>query len=362
MNEGSDRKRISINTDLFAPQSKKKNKTMKKMKPKKEMPSIKANSLKKTLINKIKQKQQKQELIPKESIQSGIKTDDSDFENDFMKSMQFLDTMIKDKKTKKEKKRSLKKNKQPISVPQAQVSVGQASVPQAQASVPQAQASVPQAQASVPQAQASVPQAQVSVAQASVPQAQASVPQAQASVPQAQASVPQAQAPVPQAPVPQAPVPHAQFLLSPETTIIQPEPAYGCLKNGSKPCYRKFHNKTLKKMSYNKEKPHHRKTKIHKRCIKKSKYKVGKTAKNRTVSILIKNNQTRRRIQKDLMDLKRKSISEIKKELYKQNLLKVGTLCPPDVIRTIYENSKLAGNIKNIGTGVSMHNFVNEDD
>jgi hypothetical protein len=329
MNEGSDRKRISINTDLFAPQSKKKNKTMKKMKPKKEMPSIKANSLKKTLINKIKQKQQKQELIPKESIQSGIKTDDSDFENDFMKSMQFLDTMIKDKKTKKEKKRSLKKNKQPISVPQAQVSVGQASVPQAQASVPQAQASVPQAQASVPQAQASVPQAQ---------------------------------APVPQAPVPQAPVPHAQFLLSPETTIIQPEPAYGCLKNGSKPCYRKFHNKTLKKMYYNKEKPRHRKTKIHKRCIKKSKYKVGKTAKNRTVSILIKNNQTRRRIQKDLMDLKRKSISEIKKELYKQNLLKVGTLCPPDVIRTIYENSKLAGNIKNIGTGVSMHNFVNEDD
>ena len=280
MNEGSDRKRISINTDLFAPQSKKKNKTMKKMKPKKDMPSIKANSLKKTLINKIKQKQQKQELIPKESekkenIQSGIKTDDSDFENDFMKSMQFLDTMIKDKKTKKEKKRSLKKNKQQISTPQV--------------SVPQAQASVPQAQVSVPQAQVSVPHAQVSVPQVSVPQAQVSMQTAS--------------------------VPKTHVLLSPESTIIQPEPAYGCLKNGSKPCYRKFHNKTLKKVPYNMVKPHRRKTKIHKRCIKKSKYKVGKTAKNRTVSILIKNNQTRRRIQKDLMDLKRKSISEIKKEL-----------------------------------------------
>ena len=337
MNEGSDRKRISINTDLFAPQSKKKNKTMKKMKPKKDMPSIKANSLKKTLINKIKQKQQKQELIPKESekkesIQSGIKTDDSDFENDFMKSMQFLDTMIKDKKTKKEKKRSLKKNKQQVSAPQV---------------------SAPQAQVSVPQAQASVPQAQVSVPQVSVPQAQVSAPQV---------SVPQAQASVLQVSMQTARDPKTHVLLSPESTIIQPEPAYGCLKNGSKPCYRKFHNKTLKKMPYNMVKPHHRKTKIHKRCIKKSKYKVGKTAKNRTVSILIKNNQTRRRIQKDLMDLKRKSISEIKKELYKQNLLKVGTLCPPDVIRTIYENSKLAGNIKNIGTGVSMHNFVNEDD
>ena len=104
------------------------------------------------------------------------------------------------------------------------------------------------------------------------------------------------------------------------------------------------------------------KTRVRKRLIKKRHYHVGKTAKNRTISVLIKNNQTRRRIQQDLTSIKQKSISEIKKELYKKNLLKIGTVCPPDVIRTIYEQSMLAGNITNVGKGVSIHNFVNDED
>jgi len=43
-------------------------------------------------------------------------------------------------------------------------------------------------------------------------------------------------------------------------------------------------------------------------------------------------------------------------------LLKIVTLYPPDVIRTIYEQYMLAGNITNVGKGVSIHNFVNDED
>jgi hypothetical protein len=318
LSDNSDKKRISINTDLLSPTKNKKAKTLKK---KKIVPPVKVNSIKKALINKIKQKQQLNETKPTSnsenvSADSKLGISEDDFENDFMKSMQFLDTMIKEKKSDREKKRTLKKNSY------------------------------------------NNVQAQAPIMQAPAPTMQAHAPTMQAPAPTMQAPAPTMQAP---APTMQAPAPTMQ---APARVIpLQPDPKYGCLKNGSKPCYRSFHNKTLKKNvnTYSQSrKPN--KTKIHKRIIKKRKYKVGKTAKNRTISVLIKNTQTRRRVQQDLTSLKQKPISEIKKELYKKNLLKIGTVCPPDVIRTIYEHSMLAGNIVNTGKGVSIHNFISEDD
>lgn len=290
------KKRISINTDLFTPSSSKRNKTVKREKKAIKTP-IKANSIKKQLIKKIKQKQQSVEKqtekkkIPE--VKLGI--DDNDFENDFMKSMQFLDTMIKEKQETKQKKRSLKRS---VGGPQNAIVPQNAMVPQ----------------------NAIVPQS----AQIQSIHIDSSVP---------------------------------------ANTLILPEPKYGCLRNGSKPCYREFHNKTLKKYNPSlpiKRKP--RKTKIKKRCTKKRHYHVGKTSKKGTVSVLIKNNQTRRRVQQDLTELKRKPLSEIKKELYRKNLLKIGSVCPPDVIRTMYENTMLAGHINNTGKGVSIHNYMNEED
>jgi len=305
MNTESDRKRISINTDLFTRSSnKRRNKTMKTVKEKKEHLPIKVNSVKKALINKIKQKHQRSETGNAPEVKIGIS--EEDFENDFMKSMQFLDTMIKEKRTKRDQKKSRKIHRDiPIAAP----------------------------------------------------------------MPYTAAPMPYTAAPMPYTapmPITSAPMP----IVAPMPIHIEPEPKYGCLKNGSKPCYRTYHNKTLKKYSIDMQKKQHTnrpanrptKTRVRKRLIKKRHYNVGKTAKNRTISVLIKNNQTRRRIQQDLTSIKQKPISEIKKELYKKNLLKIGTVCPPDVIRTIYEQSMLAGNITNVGKGVSIHNFVNDED
>ena len=87
---------------------------------------------------------------------------------------------------------------------------------------------------------------------------------------------------------------------------------------------------------------------------------MGKTGKDKSIKILIKNNKTRKKIQDDFAKIKRKSLSEIKQELFKKNLIKVGTVSPPDVIRTIYEQSMLAGDIKNCQKDISLHNFLND--
>jgi hypothetical protein len=322
MNAETDRKRISINTDLFTRSSnKRKNKTMKTVKEKKIIQPIKVNSVKKALITKIKQKHHlSQTGNNTPEVKIGISEDD--FENDFMKSMQFLDTMIKDKRTKRDKKKSRKIQRDVITVAPMPMPIPMPIPIPIQTPMP-------------------MPMPMPMIAPAPII----------------------ARAPIiSRAPmIARAPAPHI---------ALAPDPDYGCLKNGSKPCYRTYHNKTLKKHSIGmqKNRPIQRsisrptKTRVRKRLIKKRHYHVGKTAKNRTISVLIKNNQTRRRIQQDLTSIKQKPISEIKKELYKKNLLKIGTVCPPDVIRTIYEQCMLAGNITNVGKGVSIHNFVNDED
>ena len=77
-----------------------------------------------------------------------------------------------------------------------------------------------------------------------------------------------------------------------------------------------------------------------------------------TVSVLIKNNATRRKVKREHGILKQKNMSEIKKHLYDRNLLRIGSTAPPDVLRTMYEQSILAGDITNIGTNATLQRFL----
>ena len=158
---------------------------------------------------------------------------------------------------------------------------------------------------------------------------------------------------------------------------------YGCLKGGNKPTYREYHNKTLKrrpsinssnninsnlsrseklenlKKSYNKS---YKKLKLKKRKTKKTTYQLGKSKKNKTVSVLIKNNNTRRKIKKEHGILKQKSIKEIKNYLYEKNMIKIGSTAPNDVLRTLYEQSILAGDVTNTSTNIKLHNYLNTNE
>lgn len=94
--------------------------------------------------------------------------------------------------------------------------------------------------------------------------------------------------------------------------------------------------------------------------IKTKKYKLGKDKTRKFVGVLIKNRDTRKKISKEKDNLKKKSILEVKNYLKKYNLLKTGSDAPPDVLRTMYEQAILAGEINNKGKDNLLHNFYNK--
>jgi hypothetical protein len=89
------------------------------------------------------------------------------------------------------------------------------------------------------------------------------------------------------------------------------------------------------------------------------KFKLGK--QGNTVGVLIKNNETRKNVQKEHGILKNKKLSDVKKYLVEHNLIKIGSTAPPAIIRKIYEDSVLTGEVENIGKGVSLHNFLEDE-
>jgi hypothetical protein len=104
-----------------------------------------------------------------------------------------------------------------------------------------------------------------------------------------------------------------------------------------------------------------RKTKIRRRLRKTitKKFKLGKQSGN-VVGVWIKNNDTRKNIQKEQGLLKSKQLGEVKKYLVEKNLIKIGSTAPPGVIRNIYEACMLSGEVENIGKGIGLHNFLED--
>ena len=80
--------------------------------------------------------------------------------------------------------------------------------------------------------------------------------------------------------------------------------------------------------------------------------------KNGKVGVLIKNQKTRKKILKDSNTLKKRPLSKIKDYLRKHNLIKIGSTAPETIIRSIYENSFLAGDIYNKNVDTLLHNYL----
>ena len=202
---------------------------------------------------------------------------------------------------------------------------------------------------------------------------------------------------------------------------LKEPPPYGCLKGGNKPTFKQWsqHNRTLKfnhniphvnnnensinnekerlkiqdfkkseelsdrekrlqilkdkysirpKIPNNNENENEENSKKMKkynytRTIKKTttvrNFKLGKNPKRKSISVLIKNGSTRKKIKTEIAELKRKGLSEIKEYLRSRNLLKVGSEAPPDVLRQMYETSILTGEINNLSSETLVHNFLN---
>lgn len=190
----------------------------------------------------------------------------------------------------------------------------------------------------------------------------------------------------------------------------KPEPPYGCLKGGKKMTYSQY-KRSLKKEPHNlhhhtvsREKGKNNKIKIEdnqkietdrskklkelkdirqketkdivkrnhniislknipKQNVRKYRvktirrmYNLGK--KNSKVGVFIKNNKTIKQIKKEINILQEIDINTIKRELRDKNLIRYGTRAPDTLIREIYKNTVLSGDVKNKNSNYLIHNYL----
>ena len=140
-------------------------------------------------------------------------------------------------------------------------------------------------------------------------------------------------------------VPKATIL--PPVPIITPPPI-PIIQQATPPSIPLETNENIKKKKKKKKK--------HKLKTVKRKITLGK--KHGMVGVLIKNRKTRKNIKKEVKNLEKKSMTNIKRYLRKHNLIKIGTPAPDDILRNIYEDSFLSGDIYNKNPDTLLHNFM----
>jgi hypothetical protein len=164
---------------------------------------------------------------------------------------------------------------------------------------------------------------------------------------------------------------------------------YGCLKNGFKPTYRNY-MKTLKKRptkndninGSNRNNLNHIKNFVHTtyknknlrstdfrksksskyvtKQIKTRRFKCGRNKKTRKVGVVLKSGKTRSKVLAEKQNIKARPYAQMKNELYKKGLLKIGTNAPRNLVTEIYENCILSGDVLNKNKDVLIHNYMND--
>ena len=118
--------------------------------------------------------------------------------------------------------------------------------------------------------------------------------------------------------------------------LVLGETKYSSLKNGSKPTFRQLKGpKTIKQFS----------------CFGK---------KNDTVRVLIKKEDDYTAVEKDIDKLKKHPMTKIRNYLRTRKLYKIGSTAPDDILRDIYVNANLTGEVENKSSDALIHNYLHD--
>lgn len=103
------------------------------------------------------------------------------------------------------------------------------------------------------------------------------------------------------------------------------------------------------------------KNKLPKSFKRRKTFKTRRTLGKRgsVIGVLVKNNTTRKKVENDCTILQQANITTIKKYLRNHGLIKVGSSAPTDIMRKIYEDSFLTGDVYNKNSSVLLHNYLN---
>ena len=96
------------------------------------------------------------------------------------------------------------------------------------------------------------------------------------------------------------------------------------------------------------------------RITRTYKYKLGKKKDAKHIGLLIKNRDTQKKVKQEVAQLKQQPIQAVKNFLREKNLIKLGSQAPNDVLRKLYEDSVLAGEITNTNNDNLVHNYLND--
>ena len=89
----------------------------------------------------------------------------------------------------------------------------------------------------------------------------------------------------------------------------------------------------------------------------KRKYTLGKSLKNRSVGVLLKDKKSNATIIDAQKALKNKTITDVKQYLREHNLISGGGNTPNDVLRKLYESAMMAGEITNSNKETLLENI-----
>lgn len=162
------------------------------------------------------------------------------------------------------------------------------------------------------------------------------------------------------------------------------QPKYGCMKDGNLPTYRTIQgnqggttHKNLQQQSLNGNKNNNNaelaalqkytsqkniQSSGKQRKIIRRTFNVGKKNKEKKISVLISNKKIRSNTTLKIQQFKDVSIYQVKNDLIKRGLIKVGCITPESVLRQMYSVvHSMCGSIQNHNSELLLHNYLNSE-